>query len=144
MKHNDFDGINRSYKELTTVFCKKKPNLDIVAYFFAEDGAQGMNGDVKILTTNSKWYHGNFCYGKITEGDAISLLPGLEDFNPRFDGLATNIPQGYYYQYLGMGNHLFVNETYSETFKYIFSRIPKDDQYFIYQIVLDAIISNAK
>lgn len=104
----------------------------------------GEPGNVKLLTAEHKWYHGNFCYGMITNYDLYDLFPTFEKFSPGYDGLVSNVPEGYHYVYLGMGNHLFVHEKYAKPFKCIFDRISQDDHFFIYQTVLDAILANAR
>jgi len=77
-----------------------------VLCLFSEPGAQGDPGMVRFFIGTGKeitCYQGNYMLGELT----INTLKRL--FPPISSSLKSERIQGYQYEYLGAGNHLFIN-----------------------------------
>ena len=97
---------------------------DIVAFQFAEGGAMGSPGGVYIVTIDRKIYY--TCYLEPSAYTGFSkpmswknlsrIFPPLDDFHCGLAGYGVQVPGGWHYEYLGMGNHLLVRSDWKERF----------------------------
>lgn len=135
MKKIDFDGRERDYLAIS-----EYPSLSytsFAAFFYAEVGAMGMPGEIKIITKDCLWYTGNFCYGDISVDSIYKMFPAFETFFADGFGGAQCVPEGFYYVYLGMGNHLLVNKDYERETR---EALEVEDNFSIYQGVLESVL----
>lgn len=108
---------------------------NILAVHFADAGAQGEGGAVKILYVSPdgvEILHGNYAYGDLDLDAVIRKLPMLACLDSRhcieppypFGG-RLEVPAGWGYQYMGAMNHFFASErifTQSKPFLVAFLR----------------------
>ena len=111
-------------------------HLDIIAFSFAGEGAQGEGGGggLWMVTSAGKLYHTNFAY-TISWEQAILLCPTLQACD--CDLFRTTPPEGWQSYYMGGGNFLIVKDTYTE----IFSQL---DPYDLYGQWKDILIEKIK
>lgn len=98
--------------------------LDIVAFQIAEGGAMGYHGGVFFVTSDKRAY--STCYlepsaytgfsKSISWDNLEKIFPPLIEFNHGLMGHGTQTPQGWYYEYLGAGNHLLVRDDRKKRF----------------------------
>ena len=85
-----------------------KEILDKTTFFqIAEGGAMGDSGGIVFLTENGKVYHANYWYGDLKWEIIRRAFPVIDQF--RF-GIDSEVPDGWVYVDLGMGNHLLVRQ----------------------------------
>ena len=87
--------------------------ITAAAFFVAEPGAQGHNGNVVILSTKGEIYSWNFIYGDLTAECISELCPPLFETKFRIGGQGDITPEGWNPLYLGFGNHLIVADGYA-------------------------------
>lgn len=109
-------------------------HLDIIAFSFAGEGAQGEGSGLWMMTSDGKLYHTNFAY-TISWEQAILLCPTLQACD--CDLFRTTPPEGWQSYYMGGGNFLIVKDTYTE----IFSQL---DPYDLYGQWKDILIEKIK
>lgn len=83
----------------------------IVAFSIAEPGACGVPGEVIILTEDSKAYRLNYLRGKWTPETLKKLSPVIANARLGIFGQNDCVP-GWKAVYLGLGNHLFLADSY--------------------------------
>ncbi len=98
----------------------KYQNIDIIAFSFANPGAQGKPGDIKIMSSNGILYHTNYIHS-ISLEDAFLVCPTLKDC--KFNLFEALVPKGWASFYVGGGNFLVVKCEYKDNITEI---IPKD------------------
>ena len=93
---------------------KKYIGLDILGFSIAGGGAMGEPGGVIICTKDLRWFHTNVCW-TIEYDKLIKVIPPLRkcEFGPFGKAL---VPEGWFYTYLGMGNHLVLRDTLKQEF----------------------------
>ncbi len=94
-------------------------NLDIIAFSFANIGAQGKSGDIKIVVSDGLVYHTNYA-NSISLEDAFCLCPPLKEC--KFSLFGASVPKGWTSFYMGGGNFLVVKDSLTEV---ITKTIPK-------------------
>ena len=77
-------------------------------FFWAEWGAMGDNGAVEMIADDGRRYCCNFVYGDVDPNKISEVCPLF--------GLNREIPEGWMYHYLGMGNHLYYRMKYDEEY----------------------------
>lgn len=90
-------------------------SLDIAAFSFAQPGAMGEPGGIKIIDAQGKFYHTNYCREVICYEHLLEIVPALEDCKIGIRG--HEAPDGWTAVYLGMGNHLTVKTDYYSQFE---------------------------
>lgn len=76
----------------------------------AEDGAMGEPGEVCFYVRSGEAYHFNYIWGDVDMRKVEKLFPLLSECVFGMFGLDSEVPQGWNYVNLGMGNHLIVND----------------------------------
>lgn len=97
--------------EITSANISDYQDLDIIAFSFADGGAQGEGGALVIMTSDAKLYHTNFVR-TISWEEALILCPVLKETET--DYFWVRGPEGWYAIYLGGGNNLVVKEQFKE------------------------------
>ncbi len=93
------------------------PHLqNIVAFSIAEPGACGSAGDVIGITADGKTYRLNFMRGNWTPDTLRMVSPVIADARMGIFGQG-DYSEGWTSVYLGLGNHLYVSDSYFERFK---------------------------
>lgn len=91
-------------------------DLDIAAFSFAEGGAMGEGGGIIIADSKGKWYHTNYAWGDFPYKCIPEIIPAFGDCRFGMFGIESTVPEGWFYCYLGMGNHLVVKESLKNQF----------------------------
>lgn len=86
-------------------------NLDIIAFSFANIGALGEKGGIKIVTSNRTLYHTNMVKS-IKVQELFLICPILKDCS--FYLFNAIVPKGWTPFYMGGGNFLVVKDEYEE------------------------------
>ncbi|HOP08442.1 MAG TPA: hypothetical protein PLF13_14285 [candidate division Zixibacteria bacterium] len=105
-----------TFVKLCAANAKKYSPIDAAAYFFAEPGAQGSNGEIVIVSRSGEKYSCNFIYGDMPLDCYASLCPPLNDTKFNIGGQRDLPPNGWQPLYLGLGNHLIVSDDYADSF----------------------------
>ena len=98
--------------------------INVVAIQIAEGGAMGRPGGVFFVTSESNVYFTYLrrqlskdeAYREMTGDDIIKIIPEISSFKSGMMGHGVEHPAGWYYEYLGMGNHLLVKSEYEKRF----------------------------
>ena len=90
---------------------------DVMFLSFAEGGAMGEPGGILFLVKSGDFYHLNYVYGDVELKKVKALFPVLRECQFGMFGKGSVIPKGWNYVYLGMGNHLIVNDEVYDLFK---------------------------
>ena len=110
-----------------------KNNIEEIKYnnimflSFAEAGAMGEPGGIKILLKDSKLYHTNYCYNKdIKIEDLFSIFPPLATFQCGMC-IVTNLDKNWKWIDMGMGNYLLIRDKiHSKYMEYLEKEIEND------------------
>ena len=95
--------IHFERKNLTKVYFE-----DVQFLMFAEGGAMGEAGAIKFIKADGNLYEFNYVYEKYDMEDFIKAFPVFDEcaFGPL--GMDCEVPEGWRYVDLGLGNHLLV------------------------------------
>ena len=104
------------FVNLKAANAKQYSPIDAAAFFFAEPGAQGRNGEIVIVSRIGEIFFCNFIYGDLPADCYASLCPPLNDTKFNIGGQRDLPPNGWLPMYLGLGNHLIVSEEYAVSF----------------------------
>lgn len=83
---------------------------NIMFFSYAEGGAMGEPCAILFYTKNGEFYHMNYVYGDVDIKKVEGLFPVFAECRFGMFGLNTQVPDGWNYIDLGMGNHLIVND----------------------------------
>ena len=84
-----------------------KDVLDKTTFFqIAEAGAMGEGGGIVFVTEDGTVYHANYCYGDLKWETLQRAFPVIDQC--QFGITHSEVPEGWVYENLGMGNHLIV------------------------------------
>lgn len=123
-------------------------SMDIVACQIAESGAMGYRGGVFLVSSTGKVfftcllgpsdYSGN---RKHTPRQILEqAFSPLKEFKCGIMGRGVSIPEGYMYEYLGMGNHLLVKNRISVEFQKLASaRLKEHPEANLYNLWMDIV-----
>jgi hypothetical protein len=101
-------------------------------YFaIAEGGAMGCPGEINILTAAGRHYCMNYAYGDIDLNKFGEVFPVFKQCRFGMFGSTSEVPDGWHYLYLGMGNHLIVEDAVFDEFAVIVKDL--DDPVYLYQ-----------
>ena len=80
------------------------------ATFFqiAQGGAMGEGGGIVFLTEEGTVYHSNYCNGDLKWETVQRAFPVIDECRFGHFGFGAQVPAGWVYVHLGMGNHLLV------------------------------------
>lgn len=98
--------------EVNTSNYTQYQNLDIVAFSFANPGAQGEGGGIKFVTSDKRICHTNYVKS-ISLDEAFQICPPLKDCN--FALFDASPPTGWTFFYMGGGNFLVVKDQFKDT-----------------------------
>ena len=94
-----------------------KDILDTTVFFkIAESGAMGEPGGIDFITEQGKIYHANYCYGDLERKTIQNAFPIINECRFGLFGMGSEVPKGWQYVSLGMGNHLIVRDDYYDKF----------------------------
>ena len=95
---------------------------DVLFFSLAEGGAMGVPGEIIVVNKSPRAFAMESVYGDVDVSDVVKMFPVLEQCRFGMFGLDSEVPEGWNYVNLGMGNHLIVaDEVYDE-----FCRLTKD------------------
>lgn len=123
--------------------------LDIVACQIAEAGAMGYHGGVFLVSSSGKVYFTCLMKPSDYTGNRKhtprhileQVFPPLMEFG--YHGVST--PDGFMYEYLGMGNHLLVKNCISEKFRKLASvRLKEHPDTILYNLWMDVVLDILK
>jgi hypothetical protein len=101
-------------------------------YFaIAEGGAMGCPGEINILTLEGRHFCMNYAYGDIDLNKFGEVFPVFKQCRFGMFGSTSGVPDGWHYLYLGMGNHLIVEESVFNKFAAIVKDL--NDPVYLYQ-----------
>lgn len=128
--------------ELQNKEIKKKLFCDITYFSIAESGAMGEPGGVIFINNKGQKYHFNYVFGDVDIEKVEKAFPVLAECEFGMFGENGNIPNGWNYVYLGMGNHLIVNDSVYIRFKEMLGDIEDPAEiYAKWQDIADSILS---
>ena len=105
-----------TFVKLNAANAKEHSPIDAAAFFFAEPGAQGRNGEIVIVSRIGEIFSCNYIYGDLPAGCYANLCPPINDTKFNIGGQRDLPPNGWLPLYLGLGNHLIVSEDYADSF----------------------------
>ena len=79
-------------------------------FSLAEGGAMGEPGRVLFFDNEGQSYYFNYVYGNVDMRNVAKLFPVLSECSFGLFGIDSQVPEGWHYVNLGMGNHLIVND----------------------------------
>lgn len=115
--------------------------LDIVAFQMAEGGAMGYPGGVFFVTSDKRIFFTSI-WEQMSDDNLLKVFPPLAEVKWGLFGRGTRYPEGWHYEYLGMGNHLLVRDDLKEEFLKESERLlrSKPDS-ILYNMWLDTVLS---
>ena len=90
--------------------------IQAAAIYISEPGAQGGYGRVVIVSELGDIFFYNYIYGSLSAEQISELCPILLEVKLNICGQGDITPNGWTPLYLGMGNHLFVSESFKDAF----------------------------
>ena len=84
---------------------------DVVYLLFSESGAMPQPGTVYFITRQGRLYGFDYLYGDVELDDILPLFPPLAQSRFVAFGSGSTVPPGWHYLYLGVGNHLMIDES---------------------------------
>ena len=103
------------FKELTKNDIDNIEFKDIAFYMEAEPGAMGEMGRVEFVLNNKQFFHSNTIEQYEVIKKFFEKFPQIKNIGMAL-GYASNIPKGFTFFNLGMGNYLFVRDRYLNKF----------------------------
>ncbi len=126
-------------KELTNNTFTKDILAETTFFMFAEGGAMGEPGGIIFLTESGTVYHANYCFGDLKWDTVKEAFPIIDNCRFGLFGIGTEVPDGWLYVNLGMGNHLIVRQDRYSKFAPLISEYKSPGQ--IYQNWLEKALS---
>ena len=115
--------------------------LDIVAYQEAEGGAMGYPGGVFFVTSDKRIFFTSI-WEQMSDDNLLKVFPPLAEVKWGLIGRGTRYPEGWHYEYLGMGNHLLVREDHKEPFIIASDKLLNNyPDTILYNLWLEAVLS---
>ena len=115
--------------------------LDIVAYQEAEGGAMGYPGGVFFVTSDKRIFFTSI-WEQMSDDNLLKVFPPLAEVKWGLFGRGTRYPEGWHYEYLGMGNHLLVRDDLKEEFLKESDRLLRSKpDCILYNVWLDTVLS---
>lgn len=113
-----------------------KDILDKTTFFqIAEGGAMGEPGGIVFLAEDGTVYHANYCFGDLKWETIQHAFPVIDQCRFGMFGIDSEVPDGWVYVNLGMGNHLIVRQDRYDKFSPLISGCKSSGE--IYQRWLD-------
>ena len=98
--------------------------LNIIAFSYANGGAQGEPGGIQIVDNDGRIFHFNYADGDLSRNEVFEICPPLKE------GCEGKEPEGWHLINMGMGNTLFVNKSIFQQFKEETKDIKNPSQYY--------------
>lgn len=115
--------------------------LDIVAFQMAEGGAMGYPGGVFFVTSDKRVFFTSI-WEQMSDDNLLKVFPPLAEVKWELFGRGTRYPEGWHYEYLGMGNYLLVRDDFNEKFLKESNKLHRDNpDLILYNLWLDAVLS---
>ena len=115
--------------------------LDIVAFQMAEGGAMGYPGGVFFVTSDKRIFFTSI-WEQMSDNNLLKVFPPLAEVKLGLLGRGTRYPEGWHYEYLGMGNHLLVRDDLKEEFLKESDRLLRSNpDLILYNLWLDSVLS---
>ena len=115
--------------------------LAIVAFQMAEGGAMGYPGGVFFVTSDKRVFFTSI-WEQMSDDNLLKVFPPLAEVKWGLFGRGTRYPEGWHYEYLGMGNHLLVRDDFNEKFLKESNILHRDNpDLILYNLWLDAVLS---
>ena len=83
---------------------------DVMFFSFAEGGAMGDAGAIVFYVKSGEGYYLNYVYGDVDVTKVKTLFPVLERCKFGICGIGSEVPEGWKYVDMGVGNHLLVKD----------------------------------
>lgn len=106
----------REVIDLCNADLNKSVFKNIMFFSFAEGGAMGEPGAILFYVKSGEFYHLNYVYGDVDIKKVEELFPVFAECRFGMFGLNSQVPDGWNYVDLGMGNHLIVNDEVYDSF----------------------------
>ena len=100
--------------EITGTNYKEYCNIDIVAFSFAQGGAMGEGGGIRIVDSKGQKYHTNYCRDNTIYEHLYEIIPVLKDCE--IGMFHHTAPDDWTPKYMGFGNYLTIKTVYKEKF----------------------------
>lgn len=91
--------------------------IDIIAFSFAEGGAQGDGGALNIVSKEKRVFYLNLIWTDLSEEEVDLVCPILQECHVGPFCINKCIPNDWLYVYMGAGNHLFIHEVLRAKFE---------------------------
>ena len=128
--------------ELSNKDLNVKTFSNVVFFSLAEGGAMGEPGGVLFFDTSGQSYHFNYVFGDVEIGKVEKLFPVLSNCEFGLFGLDSQVPTGWHYVNLGMGNHLIVSDqVYPEFSRLLGSESEPSEIYGSWAEIADSILN---
>lgn len=115
--------------------------LDIVAFQMAEGGAMGYPGGVFFVTSDKRVFFTSI-WEQMSDDNLLKVFSPLAEVKWGLFGRGTRYPEGWHYEYLGMGNHLLVREDHKEPFIIASDKLLNNyPDTILYNLWLEAVLS---
>lgn len=111
---------------------------EIMFVHWAESGAMGEAGEIKIVAKQNECvnvYLGNYVCGNLYIEQIRKEIPLIDSFIK-----SGNVITGWKYEYLGMGNHLFVKDTIYDDFRRIVGDAVEEELYTVYMGAVEKVL----
>ena len=103
--------------EISKAELKSELFEDVLFFQLSEAGAMsGEAGTVCVVKADGKQYRINFIKGDICYADIKEAFPTMKTWNFGLCGNGGAASEGWYYFYIGLGNHLVIHESVYEEF----------------------------
>lgn len=83
---------------------------NVVFFALAEPGAMGNPGGILFYVKSGELYYMNYMYTDVDIKKVEKLFPTLAECDFGMSEIESNVPVGWKYVYMGMGNHLIMRE----------------------------------
>lgn len=88
---------------------------NVMFFSLAEPGAMGEPGGILFYVKSGELYHLNYVYADVDIKKVEKFFPTLTECHFGIFGIDSEVPEGWKYISLGMGNHLIMrDEVYQE------------------------------
>lgn len=103
---------------------------DVLFFSIAEGGAMGVPGEMIVVTKSPAAYALESFYGDVDVRDVEKIFPVLEQCRFGIFGQDSEVPEGWNYVNLGMGNHLIVADEVYDEFKKLTKNCKRAVEYY--------------
>ena len=109
---------------------------EVLFFSLAERGAMGRPGEIIVVNSKPAAYSMQTYFGEVSYQDIARMFPIIKQCGFGLFGFDSEVPDGWNYVNLGMGNHLIVADEVYEEFQKLTKDCKSEPEY--YQAWLDA------